>query len=202
MGWYGWLPALMECNHGVLSLDHTIRGSLEIYGQTIDFTGGRGYIEKDWGQSFPTGYVWMQCNHFDAPGISLTASIATIPGVGPVRRPFVGYIVGFLYDGLLYRFTTYNGAKVDRLVIDDTTVTWTLYNRDHELKIVATRASGGLLLGPRRTDMHLRVDETMQAVLEIELNAINGSRKRRLYHGHGRNMAMEVVGETGKLLKP
>ena len=37
--------------------------------------GGRGYIEKDWGQAFPRAWIWTQSNHFgaDAPGTSLTA---------------------------------------------------------------------------------------------------------------------------------
>ncbi len=51
MGWYAYIP-LMECYHGVLSFDHEIEGNLVIDGREIDFTGGRGYLEKDWGKSF------------------------------------------------------------------------------------------------------------------------------------------------------
>jgi hypothetical protein len=78
MGWYAWVP-FMECYHGVVSLDHAIYGSLTIDGRQIDFSGGRGYIEKDWGHSFPEAYIWFQSNHFARPGTSLTASIAIIP---------------------------------------------------------------------------------------------------------------------------
>jgi succinate dehydrogenase/fumarate reductase flavoprotein subunit len=46
MGWYAFVPA-MECYHGVLSFDHLLEGGLELNGQYIDYTGGRGYIEKD-----------------------------------------------------------------------------------------------------------------------------------------------------------
>lgn len=52
MGWYAWVPT-MECYHGVVSLDHAISGKLMIEDQAHDFNGGRGYIEKDWGKSFP-----------------------------------------------------------------------------------------------------------------------------------------------------
>jgi len=61
MGWYAWVP-MMECYHGVVSLDHVIEGALEIDGRTIDFTGGRGYTEKDWGRSFPSSWIWLQSN--------------------------------------------------------------------------------------------------------------------------------------------
>jgi len=69
MGWYAWVPR-MECYHAVLGFDHIITGNLQIDHHVLDFTNGRGYIEKDWGKSFPKGYVWMQSNHFQDPGIS------------------------------------------------------------------------------------------------------------------------------------
>jgi tocopherol cyclase len=198
MGWYGWLP-FMECNHGVVSLNHTIRGTLDIYGKTIDFTGGKGYTEKDWGQSFPTGYVWMQTNHFENSSVSFTGSIATIPNLG---FTFPGFIVVLLVDGQLYRFTTYNNSRVDKLIVSDTSVEWVLYNAQHELRIRAQRAEGGLLKGPEKTDMHKRVDETMRASVELELNALMHTRKQTIFAGQGRNMGLEVVGDLGMLLKP
>lgn len=63
MGWYAWVPR-MECYHGVVSFDHAIDGMLTIGERQVDFSGGRGYIEKDWGQAFPEGYIWFQGNHF------------------------------------------------------------------------------------------------------------------------------------------
>ena len=65
MGPYTFAP-FMECYHGVLSFDHTIAGSLAVDGQELDFTGGHGYIEKDWGQAFPKAWIWTQSNHFGA----------------------------------------------------------------------------------------------------------------------------------------
>jgi hypothetical protein len=197
MGWYGWLP-FMECYHGVVSMDHQIQGSLEIYGKTVDFSGGKGYIEKDWGQSFPSGYIWMHCNHFDQPNTSLSASIARIPNLG---REFGGFIVALLLEGKLYRFTTYTGAQVDKLTVSDTVVECVLYDNQHELKITAQRAAGGLLKSPERTEMQKRVSETMQASITIELNAMDGTRKRTLQRLSGQNAALEVVGEIGALLK-
>jgi tocopherol cyclase len=89
MGWYAWVP-FMECYHGVVSLDHVIEGSLHVNSQQIDFSGGQGYIEKDWGQAFPSAWVWFQTNHFAQPGTSLTASVAIIPWI---RRSFPGFII-------------------------------------------------------------------------------------------------------------
>ncbi|MCB0022532.1 MAG: hypothetical protein KDD91_05820, partial [Caldilinea sp.] len=111
MDWYSFVP-FMECYHGVLSLDHAVRGQLIIGGAAVDFHGGRGYIEKDWGEAFPRAWIWMQTNHFGRTGVSLTASVARIPWLGTAFR---GFIVGLLCDGTLYRFASYTGAVIDRL---------------------------------------------------------------------------------------
>ena len=67
MGWYVWVP-IMECYHGVVSLDHALNGELDTGAEVISFAGGRGYIEKDWGRNFPVSWIWLQCNHIPVLG--------------------------------------------------------------------------------------------------------------------------------------
>lgn len=199
MGPYAWLN--MECKHAVLSFSHGLKGSLTINGREIDFTGGRGYLEKDWGQAFPTSYIWMQTNHFAPVGTSLSGSIATIPGYGPIRRPFTGFVVGFLHAGTLYRFATYTGAQIDHLRVADDKIDWVLYTRDHELKLRAWRTDASALQAPTREGMQRRVDESMTARIEVELSSIEGTRKTRIFKGESSNSGLEVVGDLGTLLK-
>ena len=52
MGWYSFVP-FMECKHGVVSMFHSLKGGLQIGDRYVDFNDGTGYIEKDWGRSFP-----------------------------------------------------------------------------------------------------------------------------------------------------
>ena len=56
MGPFSYIP-FMECNHAILDMKHTIYGSLLINDTIYDFNNGSGYIEKDWGISFPSSYV-------------------------------------------------------------------------------------------------------------------------------------------------
>ncbi len=63
MGWYSFVPS-MECNHGVVTLGHNISGAVNVNEQVTDYSGGTGYIEKDWGTSFPESWLWLQCNNF------------------------------------------------------------------------------------------------------------------------------------------
>lgn len=47
----------MECNHVIVHLSHRIDGQLVLDGEIFDFDDGIGYIEKDYGRSFPETYV-------------------------------------------------------------------------------------------------------------------------------------------------
>jgi len=193
MSWYAWVP-FMETYHGVLSFDHHIEGSLEIDGHVLDFSGGRGYIEKDWGQAFPEAYVWFQTNHLETPGTSITASVAIIPWL---RSAFRGFIVGLWHDQNLYRFATYTNAKIEKLAISDIRVDWVIIDKNYRLELKATRAQDGLLRGPSRVDMGRRVNESLQAVVEVRLSTRDG---RVVFEGQGRNAGLEVHGDLVRLL--
>jgi hypothetical protein len=104
MGPFSFVP-FMECYHGILSMNHGLKGELCFKEENISFSEGLGYTEKDWGHSFPAGYIWMQSNHFSTPGTSVKASMAIIPWLG---SSFIGHIAGVLFNGKLYEFTTYN----------------------------------------------------------------------------------------------
>lgn len=194
MGWYAWAPR-MECYHGVVSLDHSLTGSMELDGTAVELSGGRGYIEKDWGQAFPSGYVWMQSNHFSVPGISLTASTALIPWL---TGEFRGFIVGLLVGGRLYRFTTYRQSRTTRLEIDDSHVRWSLRSAGGmRLRIIAERRRGGLLHAPIRTQMHRRVEETLDAKMHIRLTDRSGT---TLLEDTGHVAGLEVHGDLERLV--
>jgi hypothetical protein len=135
MGWYAWVPG-MECYHGIVSMDHSLYGSLVINGGKMDFTGGRGYMEKDWGQTMPRAWIWMQSNHFEKPGTSFTFSIADIPWG---RHHFKGFLGGLLLDGQLYRFATYTGARFEDFSLTSGEVRFSL--RDFNKRIFFCRSS-------------------------------------------------------------
>jgi hypothetical protein len=195
MGWYAWIPA-MECYHGVVSLDHSIEGALQVNGQSLDFGGGRGYIEKDWGRAFPAAYIWFQTNHFEQPGTSLTASVAIIPWL---RRSFPGFIVGLWHGGTLYRFATYTGARIEQLDITDERVTWTIADRKHRLSMTAARTEGGLLQAPTTVDMGRRIAETLSATVQVELARIQGRDSEPVFRDTGRHAGLEIVGDLARL---
>ncbi len=192
MGWYSFVP-FMQCYHGVVSMHHSLEGQLEIDGKTIDFTGGKGYIEKDWGESFPSSWIWMQTNHFEEnKTISFMASVARIPWLG---SHFIGYIVGFLVDGKLHRFATYTGAMM-KAQLEEELVRLAFKDRQYRLEIIAHKSEGGDLISPISGHMTGKVNESMQAKIEVKLF----KKDQLIFSGTGRNSGLELGGPVEELL--
>lgn len=112
MGPFAHLP--MQCRHGVVSMHHTVDGSITVDGKTHPFQHGIGYAEKDRGRSFPKSYLWLQCNDFPVP-VFFMLSVAHIPFLG---GSFTGCICALMYAGKEYRFATYRGVKIQTLAND------------------------------------------------------------------------------------
>jgi tocopherol cyclase len=192
MGWFGFVP-FMECYHGVVSLYHTLSGHLNLNGEDLDFTGGIGYIEKDWGTSFPQSWIWLQSNHFDTPNpTSLLASVARIPFLG---RYFVGYIVGFYWEGKLYRFATYTGAKM-KAQLGGKEVILAFKDGKYRLEIVAQPGPGANLISPISGEMTGKVNESIQAKAEVRFYR----KDQLLFSGTGHHAGLEVAGPVDQLL--
>lgn len=101
----------MECSHGVVSMGHPLAGQVTLNGETLEFSGGQGYIETDRGHSFPSSYLWTQCVWQEPRPCSLMLSIATIP-FGPLH--FTGCICAVFHGGKEYRLATYRGVQVEQ----------------------------------------------------------------------------------------
>lgn len=193
MGPFSFVP-FMECNHGLLSLDHELQGSLTVDGRETDFSGGRGYMEKDWGRSFPSAYVWTQSNHFAQPGISVTASVARIPWL---TGDFRGYLVGFLYAGVVHRFMTYTGAVIEELAVSETKVKLSIRNKSHRLQIEAHKGQGALLMAPYQKQMLERVAEVMDSTVELRFSTLED---QEIFAGTGRQACLEIQGDLDLIL--
>ena len=195
MGPYSFVP-FMECYHGIISMNHDIEGSLFQNQKEICFDNGRGYIEKDWGHSFPEAYVWMQSNHFSKSGISFKSSIAIIPWL---KSSFIGHIAGVLIDGKLIEFTTYNGTKLNICDISQENVSIIMQNRLFKLKINAIREKATTLAAPISGFMDGRIDESMKAQIKVEL--IDKKSNKTILDDTGKSAGIEVAGDYKKLIK-
>ena len=165
MGWYRFMP-FMQCYHGVVSLTHQLDGHLVKDGKDYNFDQGIGYIEKDWGSSMPSAWIWMQSNNFQKGNSSFMLSIANVPWLG---KPFTGFLGFFLNDNTLYRFATYTHAKLHLDATGPDTTKITVKDRRNTFSIVAVRNNSGLLRAPVKGSMDRRIAESIDARLHLTI---------------------------------
>ena len=153
MGPFSLLP-FMQCSHEVLSLYHTVEGTLLLNDKPLVFHHGIGYIEKDRGTSFPSQYFWTQGNRFAGESQSIFMSAARIPIGG---FSFTGTICCILYGGRQYRLATYLGAKVLRLRPQTVIVR----QGKKYLRADVLKAAPHPLQAPMRGDMSRSIQESL-----------------------------------------
>jgi tocopherol cyclase len=194
MGWYSFVP-FMECKHSVVSVSHRIDGNLLIDNELVDFSGGKGYIEKDWGKSFPESWIWLQSNNFANSDACIMMSIAKIPWLGSF---FTGFL-GFLYhNGTFYPFSTYNKSEFTALNLVDEKMTLSFRSKKYDLKIFVTLKQSGILLAPKLGKMSRRIKESVDSELEVELSDHHG---KTIYHDKASRAGLEVIEGIFEIVK-
>lgn len=188
MGPFSFVP-FMECNHGVVNIHHKLIGSLSIGEKEIDFTDGYGYIEKDWGKSFPRWWVWIQCNHFSKERDSLMFCVAQIPWIG---RHFTGFISFLKLGDRLYKFATYTGAKIKKIHYQDGEIEITVQDHKYTLSIRGEYNKSGVLKAPKNGLMDRMISESISSNVRVVLKHNDGE---IIFDDKGKNAGLEVVGK-------
>lgn len=191
MGWYSFTP-FMQCYHGIVSMYHVVEGNINCHGKVYDFKNGVGYIEKDWGTSFPRCWIWSHCNHFNHESpVSMMASVAHIPWMGSY---FIGFIVALLIEGEVMIFATYNNSRM-KVSLDNQGVKLAFKKNNRTLTLECTPGEGADLISPINGLMKGKVNESLQATINLKLEK-NGE----IIELIGRNAGLEIAGDTDILL--
>jgi tocopherol cyclase len=191
MGILSYFP-LMETYHGIVSMSHNIQGTIKINGTEVVLDNGKGYIEKDWGRSFPSSWIWMHTNHFSNPNLSFTFSIAKIP---LMNLKLNGFLCIIWNQNRFYKFTTYFGAKILKLDISKDNVKFIIRDKQHILIANALKGTTVDLKAPRMGIMEGHCFESMTSKIAIKLFRFN--KKSRKYEiiidDVGRNAGLEIM---------
>lgn len=189
MGVFAYFP-LMECFHGIVSMNHSLAGSFEVNGEKFDFSKGKGYIERDWGKAFPREYVWIQSNHFVNDQTSLFFSKAHIPFM---KTAFKGFICNLVVDNKEYRFATYHRDRCKLEKITDQLVKVTLENKAAILTIEAEITNPGELIAPTASGMQKTIKEELGGTVKIALYI---KKDKKVYKDETTSAGIEIVDHT------
>ncbi len=186
MGLYTFVP-FMECKHGVVSVNHSLNGILNINNRKIDFSGGKGYIEKDWGRSFPKSWIWAQCNTFSKSDASLHISIANIPWLGSYFTGFISYLY---IHGSFQLFSTYNRSKIKNLNYDGKALDITLENNSHIMDVKIIKSKSSDLIAPVQGSMTRKIKESIDSEAVVKLY---GKANNLIFEDTGKRAGLEII---------
>ena len=141
MGFYNYLN-FMECYSQVCALDGNIQGVLTINDELIDFHGGKVYIEKNWGKSFPLSWLWIQSNYFNDKRATVTCSVGEIPF--PLKS-FRGFLIGVTVDDIFFKFTTMNRSHLD-IKLNNNDITLQVKNKNFKLSLKTKSTKDNFIL--------------------------------------------------------
>ncbi|CAF3749059.1 unnamed protein product [Adineta steineri] len=227
MGPFTWIPT-MQCYHHVLSMKYDIQGSIQINQDEKISVTGIGYLEKDWGYSFPSLWIWGQANQWknlpSTSSASLFFSFASIPWHFNIKFP--GFLIVFEYNHQFYRFNSYLQSIVNDLSVNNKTnqLSFSVYDVLFQHKLhVSTYCDGSeyvssaLLYGPRNGGMEKFVHEILgrNIYFDVQLSKIiqnetlngdsddpfiqHGYYEEILFQERAVNIALEITGDVNWL---
>ena len=169
MGPFSYIP-FMECNHAILNMKTTANGLININNDKIKFENSIGYMEKDWGSSFPKSYIWCQGNNFKKSNTSFMISIADIPFK---NFHFNGIICDLIINNKEFKFTTYNNAKLVEYYVDNNFLNIILKKGKYYLNINSKYNTGAKLFAPVNGKMEKDIFESISATISVTLKKDN-----------------------------
>jgi len=190
MGFYNYIP-LLQCYSQVCVMDMDIQGSLEVNGEIIDFEGGKGYVEKNWGKAFPYSWIWIQSNNFTHSKASLSCSLGHVPFL---FTSFRGFLIGLYVNDIFYSFTTMNRSRI-RITQKNSDIDLVVENAKYILNIkTKTKQEGFILLnGPRDGKMVPLVQENLQGKATVTL--LEKKHNKTIFQDEGYCSGIEYGGE-------
>ncbi|MFA6801544.1 MAG: tocopherol cyclase family protein [Acholeplasmataceae bacterium] len=185
MGPFAYIPN-MECNHAVVSMLSDVSGILQYQDIHLDFNQTQAYIEKDWGRSFPSKYVWLQSNHFKQKDTSFMFSYATIPFMG---LKFNGLISNLYVFNQQFIFSTYNFSRIKKKIINPNDVYFKIKKHRYTLEIKAIQEHVVPLVSPYEGKMDHQIKEGLSGTISIKLY----KKKKLIFEDTGLFSGIEIM---------
>lgn len=175
----------LECFQEVNIIDGIFKGELSIKNEIRKITG-KTYMEKTYGKKFPQSWIWIQSNHFDKD-VALTFAYGKIP---LLNFRVKGFFSVLNIAGTVYRFGSYNLARLKINKKSDSKVEVTLKRGFHKLIIEAEMVDSVKLVGPmEKGKMELDVFESINSKVSIKLY----KRKMLIFESKGKNVGFELM---------
>ena len=161
MGFLSYIPKV-ECKHDIITVQSEISGFIKLDEHKILFNKGDGYIEKNWGSSFPKKYIWLHANQFDNRQLSLQFALAKPKWFFFRPEVYIGYIM----TGELIHFGTHRFSLVSVEKNDDSTLI-TIKKIKYHITIKIKHKAPVNLIGPTNGILKNKIAEYLDSSIEL-----------------------------------
>lgn len=185
MGWASQVPFL-PCYHHILHMRKPAHGQAKWKESDYSFENAHVYIEKDWGNSFPKSWSWLQSSHLsDAQG-AFTAATSHLP-LGPFKVP--AGVAALELDSDRFFWSSAWGHSWKKETSSSGGVL-KFSNPNHELILEVTTSQTAPLIAPNKGKMDRIIQESISGSVGLTLREKRGG---IIYSGTASHAGIELV---------
>lgn len=89
---YSYVIPNLPCYHAILNKSHFVSGEINTKNTSFVMNQDMGYLEKNWGTSFPENYIWLHAVDPNNVEVNLLFSQAEIKWMGSTFLRHLGYL--------------------------------------------------------------------------------------------------------------
>ncbi|MFM8455296.1 MAG: tocopherol cyclase family protein, partial [Ignavibacteria bacterium] len=176
MGYHYYVPTL-PCYHSVLNSSHLVSGSIRHNESVYALDEDMGYMEKNWGTSFPENYFWIHAVDPYNPQISLLFSIAEIQWLG---KRFIKHVGHLRIEGKHIDLRALKDISIADRIVSEKKRCVKIKSKELELDIWITYGNKVTFKGPNQGHMSRDIFHHADAMIGISLKQNGKTRMHRL----------------------
>lgn len=176
MGYHYYVPTL-PCYHSVMNTSHLVSGIIRHKESVFALDEDMGYMEKNWGTSFPENYFWIHAVDPYNPQISLLFSIAEIQWLG---KRFIKHVGHLRIEGKHIDLRALKDISIADRIVSEKKRCMKIKSKELELDIWITYGNKVTFKGPNQGHMSRDIFHHTDAIIGISLKQNDKTRMHRL----------------------
>lgn len=185
MGYAYYVPTL-PCYHSVMNESHYVTGEIQSASQHFQLEHDLGYMEKNWGTSFPKRYCWLQAVNPLDPQTSLLFSQAKIEWIGKTFTRHVGHL---RLDGKKIDLRELRKCTIITKVLDESNHRIQISGRNIMMEIHISFQDKVIFKGPAEGNMSRDIIHHTDALIDVKLN-VHGTLRTFQLVGNYENLGL------------
>ncbi len=165
MGYAYYVPTL-PCYHSVLNTSHGVSGSIVHRSNEYAVNNEMGYLEKNWGTSFPDRYTWLHAVDPNNAETSLLFSRADIQWLGRTFTRHVGHI---RFDGKHIDLRSLSSVVISTHSDGTDVHIYRIKSASLQLDITVTVGHKVLLKAPEKGSLSREIPHHIDALIEARV---------------------------------